>query len=298
MLVCGLPGGFDVLDVERYGLWALDRVPPIVTPTVSTRSGGLHFYFATSLPRSTEWKVEGKRAGDVRSKRNLVTVPPSVSIQGPYTWMRGRSPDDVPFAPVPAWLTDYVCSRRHTRRSKERRGGASVRGPSSQLVSPLEARGGSRSEDDQKLAYAMCCAGQPFDEIVDVIYERPAALDRGNFALDYAERTARKAFEYYSRNVAPCRIVEAELRNASVALRFLVEAGPYAACTLFMPLDWPVSDVAKNRWAALVAALDLDGPTPHGLVGRRLAVEVIPNGGPKLRVGRLFPLREDDGEPP
>jgi putative DNA primase/helicase len=107
----GSPSGMAVLDVDpRHGgdesLRDLEaRYGPLPdTPTVLTGGGGQHYYFA--LPQGVTVRTRKVAPGlDLKGEGGYVVAPPSVHPSGRrYEWELGRSPDDLPLAPLPAWL--------------------------------------------------------------------------------------------------------------------------------------------------------------------------------------------------
>lgn len=100
--------GLAVLDVDpRHG--GLDSLKAIqqehgplpVTVTVTTGGGGYHLYFAGQAGNKV-----GLRPGlDLRGEGGYVVAPPSLHLSGRrYEWVTGRTPGDLPLAPLPAWL--------------------------------------------------------------------------------------------------------------------------------------------------------------------------------------------------
>jgi hypothetical protein len=82
---------------------------PVTWQTV-TGSNGSHYYFRADI----EIPSSAGRVGpglDIKGD-GLVVAPPSLHASGKrYAWVVGRSPDDVPLAPIPAWLTEAASSR-------------------------------------------------------------------------------------------------------------------------------------------------------------------------------------------
>lgn len=109
-LVTGAASGFWVLDVDPdngghvvlAGLVAAFGPLP-ETYTVTTGSGGAHYYW-----RLPDWEPGGSRGRlpvglDVRGRGGQVVAPPSVSSKGGYAVAV-----DVPIADAPAWLLDMI----------------------------------------------------------------------------------------------------------------------------------------------------------------------------------------------
>ena len=109
----GSASGVVVLDVDPRsgGDEALrDLVachgPLPETPTVLTGGGGCHFYFA--IPEGVTIRSRRLAPGlDLKGEAGYVVAPPSVHPSGQrYMWELGRSPDDLPLAPLPVWLLE------------------------------------------------------------------------------------------------------------------------------------------------------------------------------------------------
>ncbi|MDT7944577.1 MAG: bifunctional DNA primase/polymerase [Dehalococcoidia bacterium] len=110
-IATGSPSGVVVLDVDpRNGgdesLRDLEaRHGPLPdTPSVITGGGGQHYYFA--LPPGATIRTRKVAPGlDLKGAGGYVVAPPSVHPSGQrYEWELGRSLDDLPLAPLPAWL--------------------------------------------------------------------------------------------------------------------------------------------------------------------------------------------------
>jgi len=109
-IVTGARSGLWVLDVDpdnggHAKLAALVAAYGVLpeTYTVTTGSGGMHYYW--SLP---DWDVTNSRGRlpiglDVRGSGGQVVAPPSVSSKGAYRVGHGA-----PIAPAPAWLLDMI----------------------------------------------------------------------------------------------------------------------------------------------------------------------------------------------
>lgn len=109
-IVTGAASGVWVLDVDpdnggHAHLAALVAAYGVLpdTYTVTTGSGGMHYYW--SLP---DWEPTNSRGRlpiglDVRGWHGQVVAPPSASAKGPY-----RVGSSAPVAPAPAWLLDMI----------------------------------------------------------------------------------------------------------------------------------------------------------------------------------------------
>lgn len=110
-IVTGSVSGLVVLDVDpQHGgaesLAALEADHDRLLSTVesATGGGGRHLYFLH--PHGTVRNRVSLAPGiDVRGDGGCVVAPPSIHPSGRlYAWREGRAPDDLPLAPLPAWL--------------------------------------------------------------------------------------------------------------------------------------------------------------------------------------------------
>lgn len=111
---------FTVIDLDNEGVSEFKRLrekyndtSPPVTPTVKTRRG-FHLYFKhvegikndVGLRISSDEVIQGI---DIRTVGGFVVAPPSVHHTGfRYEWVEGRSPEDVPLADMPSWLSWFL----------------------------------------------------------------------------------------------------------------------------------------------------------------------------------------------
>jgi hypothetical protein len=120
----GPESGLWVLDLDgEAGIKALEeleaqngKLPK--TPTVRTGGGGLHLYF--DYPSDNEIRCSVKIAGqpiDVRGTGGYVIAAGGVNLKGSYEWL--ITPDEVPLAEAPGWLTRLVTERRSQPTSIE-----------------------------------------------------------------------------------------------------------------------------------------------------------------------------------
>jgi hypothetical protein len=108
-IVTGRVSGIVVVDVdprnggdvalrgleERWG-----ELPP--TPEVKTGGGGRHLWFSSGEELPSIVLAPGL---ELKAERSVVTAPPSAHASGHrYAWIRGRTLDDLPPAPLPEWL--------------------------------------------------------------------------------------------------------------------------------------------------------------------------------------------------
>ena len=102
--------GLVVLDVDgeagKASLKKLeDRYGPLpITRTVTTGGDGKHYHFSCTQPVSNSAGTLGEGL-DIRADGGLVIAPGAQHRSGNlYQWDEGRSPADVPLAPIPGWL--------------------------------------------------------------------------------------------------------------------------------------------------------------------------------------------------
>ena len=110
-VITGKVSGLVVLDVDpRHGgsasLAELERRHGPLPQTVEavTGGGGRHIYFA--FPDREIRNRAGFAPGlDLRGEGGVIVVPPSVHPSGKrYRWRQKHGPDEIPLAPMPAWL--------------------------------------------------------------------------------------------------------------------------------------------------------------------------------------------------
>jgi len=104
----GSASGVVVIDIDPKNGGCLSGLPK--TPTVITGSCGRHHYFET--PEEGIGNSVGKIAPgvDVRGDGGQVVYPGSLHPQTgqPYRWADGLSPDDVPLAELPDWISEIL----------------------------------------------------------------------------------------------------------------------------------------------------------------------------------------------
>lgn len=113
-----LGGGHVVLDIDpRNGgdeaLAQLERaygeLP--LTPTALTGGGGVHYHFAGPADTPTTTIAPGL---ELKAAGALVVLPPSRSAAGAYRWDAGAHIEDLPLAPLPAWLSTLARQRQRS----------------------------------------------------------------------------------------------------------------------------------------------------------------------------------------
>jgi hypothetical protein len=110
-IVTGEISNLIVLDVDpkHGGDAALERLerkygPLSATVEAATGGGGRHLYFAHpgGLIRNRAGLAQGI---DLRGDGGYIVAPPSIHPSGRlYEWVPGRTPDEIPLAPLPRWL--------------------------------------------------------------------------------------------------------------------------------------------------------------------------------------------------
>ena len=125
--VTGSLSGIVVLDIDPAAggnesmnglVIEFGRLPE--TPAVITGGGGYHYYF--KLPPGGLRNSAGKLGDgiDIRGDGGYVIAPPSIHPSGkPYRWAKGKSPDDVPLAPMPEWLVTKLSEPEDSPETKE-----------------------------------------------------------------------------------------------------------------------------------------------------------------------------------
>lgn len=106
--LCPEANGWGVVDVEAEGLrdWEVTRLKhaPFETFTNRTPHGGLHIYFAGSLPSKV--RLQGLNI-DTRGRGGYVLVPPSIVGGKEY-----NTDLDTIVAPLPDWISELFTERR------------------------------------------------------------------------------------------------------------------------------------------------------------------------------------------
>ena len=205
-LVTGSDTGLFVIDIDgeegAANLVALEAehgpLPP--TPAVITGSGGRHYYFfydGPEIPNSASYL--GPKI-DTRGQSGLIFAPPSNHKSSRrYEWAEGLSLDDVPLAPLPAWVSGKLNQRkagatgdsapRKTTGAGAKRPGSAENGESAD-VHGVEARlafigdGPDMGGFNGPIYSAMCAliardgADADNDSILDPIRERIAEAPR------------------------------------------------------------------------------------------------------------------------
>jgi hypothetical protein len=110
-VVTGAISGIVVLDVdpshggeESLTRLALRNAGLPQTVEATTGGGGRHIYF--EHPGFEVKNRAGLSPGlDLRGDGGVIIVPPSIHLSGtPYSWRKGRAPDEIALAPLPDWL--------------------------------------------------------------------------------------------------------------------------------------------------------------------------------------------------
>jgi hypothetical protein len=87
--------------MDQFGEIAIEHDP----------NGGKHLWYRHDKPLPFKTYLHGSEesghnAIELLGDRNLIVAPPSVSLRSgkPYRWVEGHSPDDIPLAPLPAFV--------------------------------------------------------------------------------------------------------------------------------------------------------------------------------------------------
>lgn len=115
-VVTGAVSVLVVLDLDGPEVvnYAKERGVP-QTPVVATGKG-FHVYFQhPGRPVPNAAALAGIKGLDLRGDGGYVVAPPSLHPSGRrYAWCKGRSPDDLPLAPMPDWLLELMETRNQT----------------------------------------------------------------------------------------------------------------------------------------------------------------------------------------
>jgi hypothetical protein len=154
-ILTGKPSGIFCLDIDittTDGFATLQRLeaenpqePIPATLTVTTGSGGRHYYFAMPGFDFGNAKVWGKNAGiDIKGSRGQAVAPPSISGRGPYTYLQAvTSIGEI--AKAPPWIIEAL--REHQDRQYGKVTGNQIAVPSKVIPSYMETvLGGCASE--------------------------------------------------------------------------------------------------------------------------------------------------------
>jgi hypothetical protein len=117
-VVTGRVSGVAVLDVDpRNGgdeaLRQLEDRWGELPPTPEDRTGGCgrHLWFRCTAELPCAVLAPGL---ELKAEGGVVVVPPSLHASGrPYTWGRGRSPEDLDPAPLPVWIEALALGDPH-----------------------------------------------------------------------------------------------------------------------------------------------------------------------------------------
>lgn len=110
-ILTGMISGIIVLDIDGEEGWQYLKehgysLP--VTPRAQSSPGKAHIYFQHP-GGSVRTKVNTTLKIDVKGDGGYVVAPPSIHPSGSqYIWIEGFSPKDVPLAPAPQWLLDFI----------------------------------------------------------------------------------------------------------------------------------------------------------------------------------------------
>jgi P4 family phage/plasmid primase-like protien len=87
-----------------------------LTPQFTTPNGGIRYlYRIPSGFTMRKYTLSGSAAHAecaLLGEGQMTVLPPSKLAKGSYTWVTGRSPDDVPFADAPAWMIERMTKQQ------------------------------------------------------------------------------------------------------------------------------------------------------------------------------------------
>ncbi len=117
-IVTGAVSGLVVVDIDRQhggeeSIALLEREHGAMPRTVEAISGGggRHMYYAH--PAGHVHNKVGLAPGvDLRGDGGMIVAPPSLHPSGGrYVWRNGQAPNELPLAPLPAWLLARITPR-------------------------------------------------------------------------------------------------------------------------------------------------------------------------------------------
>ena len=115
--------GVVVLDVDgEAGMASLKKLeerygPLPITRTVTTGSGGKHYHFSCTHTVSNSAGTLGEGL-DIRGDGGMAIAPGALHQSGNlYHWDEGRSPAEVPLAPIPGWLLKLLSAEKKQQKA-------------------------------------------------------------------------------------------------------------------------------------------------------------------------------------
>jgi len=170
-IVTGAVSGLVVLDLDgpEAVAFAKERSVP-KTPTVATGKG-YHLYFAHPghpVPNAARLAEFADGGLDVRGDGGYVVAPPSVHPSGRrYAWVKGRSPEDLPLSPLPAWLLELLEARGQAAPTGTADGTGTEPGWVEQLLQGVPE--GQRDDAATRLAGHFLAKGLPESEVLALL---------------------------------------------------------------------------------------------------------------------------------
>lgn len=118
-LLTGEINNLTVLDIDikdngmKYWNKIIQNYPKIITPTVKSPGGSLHFYFKfnSKIPNMNRILIDNNKVGwDIKSNGSIITSPPSIypNTTKKYKWLPGLSLNDCNPIVMPKWLEKYL----------------------------------------------------------------------------------------------------------------------------------------------------------------------------------------------
>ena len=99
--ITGAASRVAVIDVDPRNGGTLEGLELPDTPTARTPQGGAHLYFA--IPEGITLRSVDLRSGvELLAEGKYCVTAPSAG----YEWHEGKSPDDLPLAPLPTWVLE------------------------------------------------------------------------------------------------------------------------------------------------------------------------------------------------
>ena len=99
--ITGAASRVAVIDVDPRNGGTLEGLELPDTPTERTPQGGAHLYFA--IPEGITLRSVDLRSGvELLAEGKYCVTAPSAG----YEWHEGKSPDDLPLAPLPTWVLE------------------------------------------------------------------------------------------------------------------------------------------------------------------------------------------------
>jgi len=285
-IVTGQASGLVVLDLDGPEAAQLAREKGLpVTPCVRTGKGW-HYYFSHPGQQHVRNAVAllGRKGLDLRADGGYIVAPPSIHPNGRrYAWAEGRGPDDLPLAPLPAWVLAAL-------QEDQTQGGAVNQEPGwvERLLAGVPE--GGRNDACARLAGHFLAKGLPEGEVLALLL---------TWNAKNSPPLPRHEVEAVVKSVA-----RREARKPPRQPAGFVPTLPRLDGPVFAPPNWNIlyicPDWAEARRLAgqghAVAVLGRDGKLPAGAAQLLAAAEDVKIVGlPEAEARRLaweiYPLR-------